>query len=130
MSEALELVEQTLFPILNWLRLMLEVASGVWIALGFAAAIVALTRAWTGPRPVRYTSIRLAFSRYLSLALEFQLAADILSTTIAPTFDELRKLAITAIIRTGLNYFLSKEMSEERERLEVAARGAAPEAIR
>ena len=39
-------------------------------------------------------------------------AADILATTIAPTFDELKKLAITALIRTGLNYFLSREIRE------------------
>jgi uncharacterized membrane protein len=49
------------------------------------------------------------------LALEFQLGADILSTAIAPSWDEIGKLGAIAVIRTGLNYFLSIEMREERE---------------
>ena len=50
--------------------------------------------------------------RYLSLALEFQLASDILSTSISPTWDEIGKLAATAVIRTGLNFFLSRGIQE------------------
>jgi uncharacterized membrane protein len=56
------------------------------------------------------------FSRYLSLALEFQLASDILSTAVAPSWDEIGKLGATAVIRTTLNYFLSREIQEYRER--------------
>jgi uncharacterized membrane protein len=47
---------------------------------------------------------------WLALALEFQLGADILSTTVAPTFDSLGKLGILALIRTFLNYFLTREL--------------------
>jgi uncharacterized membrane protein len=61
-----------------------------------------------------FTPIRLAFARYLTLALELQLAADILSTSVAPTWDRIGKLAAIAIIRTALNYFLSKEIRDER----------------
>ena len=57
------------------------------------------------------------FTWYLSLALEFQLAADILSTAIAPTWEELGKLGVTATIRTALNYFLSREMKEYTEKV-------------
>ena len=49
-----------------------------------------------------------------ALALEFQLGADILSTAVAPTWNEIGKLGAIAIIRTALNYFLSKEMKEEQ----------------
>ena len=111
MTHALELAEQTIYPILNWLRLVFEIGAAAWIAIGLVIVIGALLREGIH-REARYTGIRLAFSRCLSLALEFQLAADILSTTIAPSLEELRQLAITAIIRTGLNYFLSKEMKE------------------
>jgi hypothetical protein len=60
-----------------------------------------------------FTLIRLAFARYLTLALELQLAADILSTSVAPTWDRIGKLAAIAVIRTALNYFLSKEVQQE-----------------
>ncbi len=63
-----------------------------------------------------FTRIRLTFGRYLSLALEFQLASDILSTSIAPSWQEIGKLGATAVIRTALNYFLAREIDEFRER--------------
>jgi uncharacterized membrane protein len=46
------------------------------------------------------------------LALEFQLASDIIKTTIAPTYEHLVQLGAIAVIRTFLNYFLSKELKE------------------
>jgi uncharacterized membrane protein len=49
------------------------------------------------------------------LALEFQLGADILSTTIAPSPEALTQLAIIAVIRTFLNYFLNKELEKQYE---------------
>lgn len=57
-------------------------------------------------------SIRLNFGRWLSLALEFQLGADIANTTVAPSFEALGRLGAIAVIRTFLNYFLTKELAE------------------
>lgn len=57
-------------------------------------------------------AIRLRLGRWLSLALEFLLAADILRTAIAPTWDDIGKLAAIAGIRTALNYFLQREVRE------------------
>ncbi len=62
-----------------------------------------------------FPRIRLCFGSWLILALEFQLAADILATTIAPSQEELIRLAVIAVIRTFLNYFLGKELKEQRE---------------
>ena len=55
---------------------------------------------------------RLRFARYLAPGLELQLGADILSTAIAPSWDQIGKLGAIAVIRTFLNYFLKKELSE------------------
>jgi uncharacterized membrane protein len=44
----------------------------------------------------------------------------------APSWEELGQLGVTAVIRTGLNYFLSREMSEERERSAAAERMEPP----
>jgi uncharacterized membrane protein len=54
--------------------------------------------------------LRLRFGGWLTIALEFQLGADILNTTVAPTFEALAKLGAIALIRTFLNYFLGKEL--------------------
>ena len=46
------------------------------------------------------------------LALEFALAADFVRTAVAPTWDDISKLAVIATIRTMLNYFLAKDIAE------------------
>lgn len=42
-------------------------------------------------RPKSYIEVRLTLARYLALAIEFELAADILSTAIAPRWDQIGK---------------------------------------
>ena len=64
--------------------------------------------------------------RYLVLGLEFQLGSDILSTAVAPTIAEIKILAAIVVIRTVLNYFLSKEIEREREGVESARGTEAP----
>lgn len=55
-------------------------------------------------------NIRLRLGRWLALALEFELGADILRTAISPTWSEIGQLAAIATIRTLLNYFLQQEI--------------------
>ena len=64
---------------------------------------------------VRMTRARIALGRALALALEFQLAADVLATAVAPTWDMIGRLAAIAAIRTALNHFLAKEIAEQQE---------------
>jgi uncharacterized membrane protein len=56
---------------------------------------------------------RLRLGRWLALSLELTLAADILRTAIAPTWNEIGKLAAIATLRTALNYFLEREIRQE-----------------
>jgi uncharacterized membrane protein len=104
-----EMSKEILSLAVSGLRLGLEIVGAAWITIGAFYALRELVVAHVSCRTTSFTSIRLEFSRYLSLALEFQLASDILSTAIAPTWDEIGKLAATATI-TALNYFLSREM--------------------
>jgi len=55
-------------------------------------------------------TIRIHFGSALTVALEPLLAADILATAIAPTWDDIGKLASIAVLRTALNYFLEREL--------------------
>ncbi len=56
--------------------------------------------------------IWLRFATWILLALEFALAADLVRTAVAPTWDDISKLAVIATIRTMLNYFLAKDIAE------------------
>ena len=104
--------EDTLLPLVRSLRVCLEAVGAFWISVGFVLTMAELVMAHVRLRVASFTRIRLTFGRYLSLALEFQLASDILSTSIAPSWAEIGKLGATAVIRTALNYFLSREIRD------------------
>lgn len=69
----------------------------------------------------------LTYARWLVAALTFQLAADIIESTITTSWDAVGRLAAIAAIRTFLNYFLERDLSEvrarEAESAERSARG-------
>src|SRR5918911_1285773 len=111
-------VESAIINAVQWLRLIVETTGAVIISTGVAAAAYQFVRALVPPQLESYNKIRLTLARYLALALEFQLGADILSTAVAPSWDQIGKLGAIAVIRTALNYFLTREMREERETTE------------
>ena len=116
-----EVAERAVQQAVQWLRLIIESTGAVIIALGLVIAAYAFARAFLRRHDARYATegyngVRLTLARYLALALEFQLGADILSTAVAPTWQAIGKLGAIAIIRTALNYFLGKEMREEAGR--------------
>ncbi|MGF1519891.1 MAG: DUF1622 domain-containing protein [Nodosilinea sp.] len=93
----------------------LEAISVLCVVIGLckiARLAISLNRHRRG-QEFPFNQVRLRFGIWLALALEFQLGADILSTTVAPTTQDLIKLALIAVIRTFLNYFLGREMATE-----------------
>lgn len=111
--------ETTIINAVQWLRLFVETTGALIIAMGVLAAGYQFLRALVPPQLESFNGIRLTLARFLALALEFQLGADILSTAIAPTWDQIGKLGAIAVIRTALNYFLMREMRDEKTRPEV-----------
>ena len=61
-------------------------------------------------------NVRLELGKSLALSLEFLLAADILRTAVAPTWEEIGKLAAIAALRTLLNFFLERELKHGHEK--------------
>jgi uncharacterized membrane protein len=103
-------------------QVLLEAIAVICIFIGIVSTgrlVVKLTsRRKTAQFP--FLQVRLKFGLWLALALEFQLGADILNTTIAPSSEALIRLAVIAVIRTFLNYFLNKEMEAQLEMREKA----------
>lgn len=77
-----EQTENQILQGVEWLRLAVETVGALVIGVGIAAATLSLIRHWLARPRGDFSAIRLAFTRYLALALEFQLAADILSTAV------------------------------------------------
>ena len=108
-----------------------EFLSAILIGLGvvltsyrFIRLMLTARRNTNRERRLAYQSARLILSRFLAVALEFQLAADLLGTTVAPSWDQLGRLGAIAVIRTFLNYFLAREIDDE-EKAEREAKEAA-----
>lgn len=111
--EWLEHLEEALAHSASLFKVLLEGVSVLCVVVGIVAVARVIPGSFQGLYPM--IRIRLAFGRWLALALEFQLGADVLATTIAPSFVTLGKLGALAVIRTFLNYFLAMELKEEFE---------------
>ncbi len=125
------LPEQSLRDVVDILVRFVEAAGAVVIFVG--AVIAAIRFVVTGLRTrsaEAFVPVRLGLGRFLELGLEFQLASDVLRTAIAPSFREIGQLAAVAAIRTALNYFLGREIKEEREQLTREHNGPAPDPTR
>lgn len=107
--------EAFIMNMVQWLRLAVEITGAFAIGIGSVISLYRFARALITQQETDFNAIRLILARYLALALEFQLGADILSTAIAPSWQEIGKLGAIAVIKTGLNFFLSKEMKEEKK---------------
>jgi uncharacterized membrane protein len=115
-------VEELLVTAVGYLKLAVEAVGAAIVGFGALATVGVYLLSVFGIRKRSYTEIRLFLGRYLALGLEFQLGSDILSTAVAPTIAEVEILAFIVVIRTALNYFLSKEIERERQEVEAARR--------
>jgi uncharacterized membrane protein len=114
--ESFHIFEEALIHLVTFTKFVLEAFSVICIIIGFIKTLqlaVNLNRRRNATQS--FNKIRLKFGMWLALALEFQLGADILATTITPSLESLAQLALIAVIRTFLNYFLSKELEAELE---------------
>jgi uncharacterized membrane protein len=118
MRGAIEILpEETLRDVVDSLVRLVEAAGAAVIFIGALIGVVKFIAALPKRNPEEFVPVRLSLGRYLALGLEFQLASDVLRTAIAPSFQELGKLAAVAAIRTALNFFLAREIHEERQQV-------------
>lgn len=123
--EEIRLAEAFVRAVAPWLAHIAEACSVLVILYGVIRALLAFVLAVgrTRGRAAPPTVIRLDLGRSLALGLEFLLAADILETAVAPSAEVLAELAAVAVIRTGLNYFLSKELEQEAKEVVESSAG-------
>jgi uncharacterized membrane protein len=105
-------MEAILHAAANQITLALQAIAIVLVAFGSVRALAGIARSvLLSPRGAAAPrDVWLDYARWLVAALTFQLGADIVATSIAPTWEELGRLAAVAAIRTFLSYFLDREM--------------------
>jgi uncharacterized membrane protein len=106
-------MEELLITAVDYLRLAVEAIGAAIVGFGALAAALRYLLSVVGIRDYTNSEIRLYLGNFLALGLEFQIGADILSTAVAPTLDEVVLLGAIVVIRTVLNYFLWKELERE-----------------
>ncbi|TNC06520.1 DUF1622 domain-containing protein [Methylobacterium terricola] len=118
-------MEEVIKAFTLWLAVGTEAAAALIIGLATIEAVVSALLLFLPGRPGHAHSggpqaakeqVRLRLGRWLAVALEFELGADILRTAVAPTWSEIGQLAAIAAIRTLLNYFLQQEIDKAEGR--------------
>jgi len=94
--------------VIDWLALIIIVVGAV------EAFFQGLWTMFSSASGHHERDVWLRLGRWLVAGLTFQLAADVLETAVTTSWDEVARLAAIAAIRTFLNYFLERDLSEVR----------------
>ncbi len=114
-------MESMLHELAEYVALAIEFVAIVVIAIGALQAIIGIVRVgWRSDDAATRAqrALWMKFARWLVAGMTFQLAADVVNTSLAPTWDEVGHLAAIAAVRTFLAFFLDREMEAKLEQLE------------
>lgn len=97
--------------------IVIDAVAFIVIVIGTIDVIVRSLRvAFSGAPRGEMRDVWLRYARFLVAALTFQLAADIIETSISTSWEAIGRLGAIAVIRTFLEYFLDRDIAEIRER--------------
>jgi uncharacterized membrane protein len=97
------------------------------IVVGTVQVLIRVAQAAVKPLPsVVQREAWLRYARWLVAALTFQLAADIIETSITTDWQTIGRVGAIAVIRTFLNYFLERDVEkQQRDCAALETRGGA-----
>jgi uncharacterized membrane protein len=108
MREWLGLISEPVITALDALALLV-------IAVGTIEVSVNVVRAAIKPLGSQEArKVWLRYARWLVAALTFQLAADIIESSVTTSWQTIGRLGAIAVIRTFLNYFLERDVEQEQ----------------
>lgn len=108
----------------GWLVAVTEPTIVVIDALALVIVVVGTIEAFIGglramlssPSGHERRDVWLRYARWLVAGLTFQLAADIVETSITTSWEAVGRIAAIAVIRTFLNFFLERDLEDVRQR--------------
>ena len=108
------------------LTTLLEIVVPIVETIGILVIVLEVLRTgirymlnFVGMRHIELTEMRMRLGQSLVMGLEFLVAADILKTSLSPTWNDVGLLAALVVLRTLLNFLLERELRAiiEEERL-------------
>ena len=110
-------MEEAVHRLAYWSNLGIETVAILIVLFGSAQAVVSVIRVMASGADedgMKRRHVWLVYARWLVAGLTFQLAADIVGTSLASSWEEVARLAVIAVVRTLLSYFLDKELESTR----------------
>ena len=94
----------------EWAVLIVEAIAIFVVFTGSVRAFVKLVVCHAGGRGEGVARrIGMDYARWLVAGLTFLLAADILESTVAPSLEDVGRIAVIAVIRTLMSFFLDRD---------------------
>lgn len=104
-------LEELLRTVFSFLIVLVEACGGLVITIGVCRTIVGYLIACVIRRNTEEVKhLRIMLGQSMVLALEFQVAADILKTGLSPTWQDILLLAAIIAVRTVMNILLEREL--------------------
>lgn len=110
-NETKNFIQQFAEPIAHTISSAVEIVAALLIGIAVLAALKDYAMMLFRGSSLSQRDVRIRFGSSVAVALELLLGADVIATAIAPTWDEIGKLAAIATIRTALNYFLERDLN-------------------
>ncbi len=109
-------MKEALLHATEWSILLIDSIALALVLLGTLEAVVnGLRMMLSSPNGHRKRDAWLRYARWLVAALTFQLAADIVETSITTDWMAIGRVGAVAVIRTFLNYFLEKDLEQRQD---------------
>ncbi|PWU79647.1 MAG: hypothetical protein DLM72_16325 [Candidatus Nitrosopolaris wilkensis] len=102
----------------SYLTFGIDIAAGIVIGISAGIAFVAFLKILHKPimdQTMEKETIRLRLARGILLALDFEVASDILKSILIPAVGDLTILAVVVAIRIALSWSLSQEVDKHLE---------------
>jgi len=110
-------MEEAIHQLAYWGNLGIETVAILVVLFGSVQAVVAVIRVVASGDDLdgmKRRHVWLVYARWLVAGLTFQLAADIVATSLAASWEQVARLAVIAVVRTLLSWFLDKELENTR----------------
>ena len=106
---------------LSFLVPVVEACGALVIVIEVARTIIVYVSGYVQRAGPQTAALRIRLGQSMVMGLEFQVAADILKTALAPTWNDILLLAALIALRTVLNYLLEAELDKLDARRALAA---------
>ena len=103
-------MEQILTSAIEFVVPVVEACGAAIVVLEVLRTVVGYVSTVVRRDPLHMNTLRLRLGQALVLGLEFQVAADVLKTALAPSWNDIGLLAALIGLRTVLNYVLEREV--------------------